>query len=325
MIAPLTFNPIFKQKIWGGAEICRFKGTAPQDAVGESFEVSTLPGDESVVAEGEFAGRTLADLVKTFGPRIVGNRVFERFGTEFPLLIKFIDAAEPLSVQVHPDDKLAQEMGHPYGKMEMWYIVESRPGASLLAGFSTDFSAERYAQSLADGTLQQYINVEPTRPGDTFVIPPGCIHSIGAGNLLIEIQQSSGDTFRVYDFDRVGADGKKRELHVAQAQRALCFKADGTKRVAYTPTDNAPVLLASTPYFTTRRCRFTHPATISYATLDSFVVFIAYEGTAILTDAAGNKLTLPAGHSALFPAENASVTIAPAPNAPFAFLEASLG
>lgn len=308
----LQFNALLKTTIWGGEEVTALKKlkNAPEQ-VGESWEISGVPGNETVVADGEFKGETLEKLIGRFGAELVGKRNLERYGTTFPLLIKFISAAQDLSIQVHPDDAMAQRMGHPYGKTEMWYIVHTQPGASLCSGFNADFSADGYTESLADGTLMNHLSRHETRPGDCFFIPAGRIHSIGAGNFLVEIQQSSNDTFRVYDFDRTDAEGHKRELHVAQAREALDYKAYPEYRTQYEPRPNDCTPLVDCPQFTTRLYELTAPLKADYTDIDSFVILIAFEGAATLRYAEG-ELTLRAGESVLFPATTEGVEIVPA-------------
>lgn len=307
----LQFNALLKTTIWGGEEVTALKKleNAPKQ-VGESWEISGVPGNETVVADGEFKGETLEKLIERFGAELVGKRNIERYGTTFPLLIKFISAAQDLSIQVHPDDAMAQRMGHPYGKTEMWYIVHTQPGASLCSGFNADFSADGYTESLADGTLMNHLSRHETRPGDCFFIPAGRIHSIGAGNFLVEIQQSSNDTFRVYDFDRTDAEGHKRELHVAQAREALDYKAYPEYRTQYEPHPNDCTPLVDCPQFTTRLYELTAPLKADYTDIDSFVILIAFEGAATLRYAEG-ELTLRAGESVLFPATTEGVEIVP--------------
>lgn len=307
----LQFNALLKTTIWGGEEVTALKKleNAPEQ-VGESWEISGVPGNETVVADGEFKGETLEKLIERFGAELVGKRNLERYGTTFPLLIKFISAAQDLSIQVHPDDAMAQRMGHPYGKTEMWYIVHTQPGASLCSGFNADFSADGYTESLADGTLMNHLSRHETRPGDCFFIPAGRIHSIGAGNFLVEIQQSSNDTFRVYDFNRTDTEGHKRELHVAQAREALDYKAYPEYRTQYEPRPNDCTPLVDCPQFTTRLYELTAPLKADYTDIDSFVILIAFEGAATLRYAEG-ELTLRAGESVLFPATTEGVEIVP--------------
>lgn len=311
-------------KIWGGTEIGRLKGISGQQNIGESFELSGMAGSETVVAEGEFAGRTLRDLLHDYGTQILGQHNAARFGTDFPLLIKFISAADDLSIQVHPDDAMAQELGHPFGKNEMWFVVKADADAHLLAGFRKGITAARYDEALVTGTLIHHINVEPTYPGDCFYIPAGCIHSIGKGNLLIEIQQSSDDTFRVYDFDRMDANGQKRELHKEEARRALNYDDTRSHRVNYAHKTRQVTTLVSSPSFTTRLCPVNAPIVLDYKDLDSFVIYVIATGAARFTDAEGHSLTLTAGSTVLFPAENTAVSVVPTTADGCTFLEVSI-
>lgn len=319
---PLRFKELLLPTIWGGEDIVELKGLQGRmEDIGESWEISGVAGKETPVTGGEDDGLTLAELIERYGASLVGRRNLERYGTTFPLLVKFISAANSLSVQVHPDDAMARRMGHPYGKTEMWYIVKTAPWASLCSGFKHDFSAEAYTDSLAEGTLTSHLAYHDTHPGDCFFIPAGRIHCIGAGNFLVEIQQSSNDTFRVYDFDRVDDLGNKRELHVEQARKALNYKAEPNYRTQYEPHPGQPVVLVNCPEFTVRLLQSAGEMTVDYAGIDSFVIYVAYEGKAMLTDSEGNELMLEAGQSVLFPAVNAAVRIEPVGNAGFSCLE----
>lgn len=307
----LRFTPLLKTTIWGGEELTELKHLpgAPRQ-VGETWEISGLPGDETPVSEGEHRGLTLAQLINIYGADLVGKANYERFGTNFPLLIKFMSTAKDLSIQVHPDDAMAQRMGRPFGKSEMQFILHAQPGAHFYAGFNTDFSADAYSRSVADGTLIDYLRCHETHEGDCFFIPAGHIHSIGSGNMLIEIQQSSNDTFRAYDFDRRDAQGNKRTLHIAEAREALDFKAYPTHRVAYTHQPNRRADLLLCKDFTVHLYELTLPTATDYSRLDSFVIYIAYEGKATLRYDEG-ELTLQAGETILFPATTTGVEIIP--------------
>ncbi len=289
----------------------RLKGLALPSDIGECLEVSGMPGEETVVANGEYAGQTLQQLLQLQGAALLGRRNFERFGTNFPLLVKFISTADDLSLQVHPDDNMARTMGRRNGKSEMWYVVRAEEGTKVLSGFSEDISEELCLESIAEGRLCEHINTLPVHSGDCFFIPAGRIHSIGAGCLFIEIQQSSDDTFRIYDFDRQETDGCTRTLHLNEALKALSYEKVVDPRTCYTPKTNTPVILISTPQFTVRLCRFTEKATLDYSDLDSFVCFVVFEGRVQLTDAEGRSVTLSAGRTVLFPAENPLVNVEP--------------
>lgn len=318
---PIKFGYLLKSTIWAGEDIVKMKNIADQHGIGESWEISGVPGDETRVVEGDDLGATLPELIEKYGAKFVGEKNLQQYGTTFPLLIKFISAAEPLSIQVHPDDAMANRMGHPYGKTEMWYIVGSGKGASLCSGFAHDFSAEAYTNSLEDGSLEEHLAYHDTKAGDCFFIPAGRIHSIGADNFLIEIQQSSNDTFRVYDFNRTDAQGNRRELHVAQTQEALDYKAYDEYRSHYTAEQNAATLMVECPQFTTRLIKADQKLVMNYADVDSFVILIAYEGSAQLTDSEGNTTTLAKGESILLPACNESLTITPVGGEQFSCVE----
>lgn len=224
-IPPLKFRPILKSVIWGGEKIAPFKGiVTDQKNIGESWEVSGVPSNPSVVENGPDAGKTLPELVEKYKDALVGKEVYARYGNTFPLLVKIIDAAGDLSLQVHPDDELARKRHNSLGKTEMWYIVDTEPDAVICAGLSKNITPEDYVAKVADNTLMDVVAHHKSHPGDVFFLPAGRIHSIGAGNLLVEVQETSDVTYRIYDFGRVDAKtGKPRELHVEQAKDAIDY------------------------------------------------------------------------------------------------------
>ena len=249
---PLKFHPILKQTLWGGERIIPYKELASGlSRVGESWELSGMPGSESVVAEGPWAGSTLSELIGRFGAELLGKANYARFGQEFPLLVKFIDAREDLSIQVHPDDELARKRHGKSGKCEMWYVLEAEPGASLLTGFSRPIAPAEYERRVADNTLTDVLNRQAIASGDVFYLPAGRVHSIGKGSFIVEIQQSSDITYRIYDFDRRDAAGNSRELHTELAREAIDFESSENSRITYAPENNQEVRLVTTPYFTT--------------------------------------------------------------------------
>lgn len=320
-MTPLKFTPLYKTPLWGGTDIVRLKNAAHYDTIGESWEISAVPNDETVVAEGQHQGQTLRQLIAQYGAQLVGQANFERYGQDFPLLIKFISASQPLSIQVHPDNEMAQRIEQkPYGKTEMWYVVDTHPQADLYLGFRQDLNADSYLAHLNGGTLLDTLNHVQTKAGDSFFIQAGQIHSIGAGNFIIEIQQASDLTYRVYDFDRKDANGQTRELHTEKAVQALDFKAKADHRSDYASTVNAPIVLERHPEFTTLLYHCT-AATRAQLTADSFAIFIAYEGRATLTDNEGHLLTLEAGESVFFPATTEWVDIQPESGSQFSFLQ----
>ena len=311
LLSPLKFSPVLKSPLWAGRGIVELKHLCGVDAVGESWEVSGVPGDEPAVSEGPLKGYTLRRLTEEFGADFLGKANLERYGLDFPLLIKFISADGDLSIQVHPDDAMAQRYGKPFGKTEMWYIIGADEGASLCSGFKHDLTPEEYDAIMAEGTLCDYLAAHKTHIGDCFFIPAGQIHSIGKGNLLIEVQQSSDLTYRVFDFNRRDAQGNLRELHTEKAREALNFKARDEYRTQYDDRDNAHIVLERHPEFTTSVMHLTGAFERDLSAVDSFVILIAYEGAATLTTDGGHTATLKAGESILFPACTQHITITP--------------
>lgn len=219
MLYPMTFKPILKKIIWGGSDICPFKGITPvQEGIGESWELSHVEGNYSVVDNGALEGKTLDELIRTYGKQLLGEKVVEQFGSIFPLLIKFIDARDNLSIQVHPDDELAKKRHNSFGKTEMWYVINAAKGAGLYSGFSKQINADEYVKRVEDNTIMDVLQRYEVNPGDVFFLPAGRVHAIGAGCFIAEIQQTSNITYRIYDYDRKGPDGKGRELHTELAR-----------------------------------------------------------------------------------------------------------
>jgi mannose-6-phosphate isomerase len=279
---PLKFQPILKDKIWGGQKLQQLlhKSTSSTKA-GESWEISDVEGDTSIVANGPLKGTSLKTLMDTYTSDLMGTKNFRQFGNKFPLLIKFIDAKQDLSVQLHPNDKLAKARHNSFGKTEMWYVVQADPASNLIVGFNQEMTPELYVKHLEDKTLQSILNFDAVKAGDTYFIEVGRIHAIGAGVLLAEIQQTSDITYRVYDWDRVDADGNERELHNDIALEAFDFDMPDNFRVQYTPKSNVSTELVSCPYFTTNVLEVTE--TISKQnTQDSFVIYMCVEGKANL-------------------------------------------
>jgi mannose-6-phosphate isomerase len=307
------FNPILKSTLWGGEKIVPFKHLAShQTNVGESWEVSDVEGDESVVADGPDKGKNLSQLVREYQGRLVGQDNYVRFGNRFPLLIKFIDAQDDLSIQVHPNDALAMERHHSMGKTEMWYVIDNGGGkAHLRSGLKTKITPEEYAAKVADHTICEALAEYAVQPGDVFFLPAGRIHSIGAGCFIAEIQQTSNITYRIYDFDRRDKNGNPRELHTELAKAAIDYTVEADYRTAYTPKKDEPVELVSCPYFTTTVYDLTEEMTLDYADLDSFVIFICMEGRCTVRNDEGELTTLQAGESLLLPATTKDVHVVP--------------
>lgn len=250
IIPPFKFVPYLKSVLWGGNKIAPFKGiVTDQKSIGESWEISGVPGHESIVAEGDDKGMTLPALIEKYGARLVGDKVYARFGNTFPLLIKLIDAEKDLSVQVHPDDRLAKERHNSLGKTEMWYIVDAEPGAKIYAGLSEQITPDDYTRLVGEKKIMDVIACHDSHDGDLFFLPAGRIHAIGAGNLLAEIQETSDITYRVYDFDRRDAEGNTRELHTEQAKDAIDYKVYPEYKSEYDREAKGEVPLIDCEYF----------------------------------------------------------------------------
>lgn len=306
------FEPILKSTLWGGEKIVPFKRiSSAQTSVGESWELSGVKGNESVVSEGPEAGTTLPGLIDRHGAQLLGKANFERFGREFPLLVKFIDARQDLSIQVHPNDALAWERHRSKGKTEMWYVIDADAGARLRSGFAKKVTPEQYEASVADNTITDLLQEYEINRGDLFFLPAGRVHSIGAGAFIAEIQQTSDITYRIYDFNRRDAQGNTRELHTEQAKGAIDYTVLPDYRTQYEQAVNREVELVSCPYFSTSLCELTEPLTLDLSALDSFVVAICVAGSGTLTDDSGRTLPVHEGETALVPASVRSLRMTP--------------
>lgn len=307
---PLKFNALLKQTIWGGEKIIPFKKIDSNlTNVGESWEISGVPGDETVVAEGPLAGKSLNTIVAEYKEKLVGEENYERFGTSFPLLIKFIDARQPLSIQVHPTDELAKKQGKLRGKTEMWYVMDSDENASLLSGLKKKITPEQYKAMVENDTICDAIAQYDVKAGDCFFLPAGRIHAIGTGCFLAEIQQTSDVTYRIYDYKRKDADGNYRELHTELAAESIDYTVEDDYRTAYESRKNEGIGLVSCPYFSTAVYDLDEPMTLDYSELDSFVILIALQGNATITDNEGNKTSLNAGETVLIPATTQTISV----------------
>ena len=299
---PIKFNPLLVQTLWGGEKIIPFKHlNSDLTQVGESWEISGVKGNETVVSEGEFKGKKLNELVDELKGKLVGEANYKRFGNDFPLLIKFIDARQELSIQVHPTDELAQKRGKLRGKTEMWYIMDSDESAKLRAGMKEKITPEQYKQMVEDDTITEAIAEYKVKEGDCFFLPAGRIHSIGTGCFLAEIQQTSDVTYRIYDFKRKDKDGNYRELHTEEAAECIDYNVEPNYRTEYTPVKNEGVALVECPYFTTAVYDLNEPMTLDYSELDSFVILIGLKGSGEITDNEGNTTTLCEGETILIP------------------------
>lgn len=308
---PFKFEPILKSIIWGGSDISKFKNTTPQDGIGESWEISGVKGNISCVSNGPMAGKMLDELLHLYGPQLAGNEVYRQFGDTFPLLIKFIDARDDLSIQVHPNDVLGKQRHNSFGKTEMWYVINAAPGAYLYSGFKESITPEEYPQTVANNTFTNKLMKYEVNAGDVFYLPAGRVHAIGAGCFIAEIQQTSDITYRIYDYNRRDAAGNERQLHTEQAKDAIDFKVYDSYKTEYTKNPNQPVKLVTSPYFTTHLLEMNRYMERNYASLDSFIIYICMEGSCKVNDNKGNTVTLQQGESMLIPADTTSVTIEP--------------
>lgn len=281
---PLKFKTIFKDKIWGGEKIKTYLGKdfSPLPNCGETWEISGVKSDVSIIANGPLTGTSLADLLAQEKENLVGKSVYKRFGNEFPLLIKFIDANDDLSIQVHPNDELAKKRHESLGKTEMWYVIQADEGSSLISGFNQEVNRELYLKKFNTGKLTDILNKENVKANDVYFLPAGRVHTIGKGLLIAEIQQTSDITYRIYDFDREDAQGNKRELHTEEALDAIDYNFYDDYKTSYQAIDNQPVALVSCPYFTTNVLDYTQETFRDYSNLDSFVIHICLEGSYIL-------------------------------------------
>jgi mannose-6-phosphate isomerase len=308
---PYKFKPILKSTIWGGNKIIPFKNlSSEQKNVGESSEISCEPGDISVVANGDEMNKTLLELLQEHKAYLVGEANYERFGHEFPLLIKFIDANDELSIQVHPDDVLALERHQSKGKTEMCYVVDNNNNTvELKAGFKKSITPEAYEAMIEDNTICDALAEYQVKPGDVFFLPAGRVHSIGKGCFIAEIQQTSNITYRIYDFNRRDDQGQLRELHTQESKDAIDYTVLPDYRTEYTPVKNESVEVVSCPYFTTSVYDLNEPMTVDYSELDSFVIYICLEGKCNITDEQGHTCTLNKGESVLIPAATQEIKI----------------
>lgn len=309
---PFKFEPILKPVIWGGSDICRFKKIEPiQEGIGESWEISDVHGSASRISNGNLAGTSLDELLSRYGEELVGKKVYQKFRNTFPLLIKFIDARDDLSIQVHPNDTLAKERHNSFGKTEMWYVIHAAPGAYLYSGFKESITPEEYPETVKNNTFTDKLMKYDVKAGDVFYLPAGRVHAIGAGCFIAEIQQTSDITYRIYDYNRKDAAGNSRELHTELAKDAIDFKVYDSYKTAYEENINHPVKLVTSPYFTTHLLEMDHQMERNYSGIDSFVIYICMAGHCTVKDDKGNSDTLREGESMLIPADTNSMTIVP--------------
>ena len=309
---PFKFETVLKEKVWGGnALVSRYnKKSSGSLKIGESWELSAVSDNQSVINNGFLAGNNIEELIEVYMGDITGDTVYEKFGNEFPLLIKLIEAREDLSIQVHPGNDMARERHNAYGKTEMWYILESEKGAKIYTGFKEGITKEMYEEALREGTLPDLLNVESAEAGDVFFTPAGTVHAIGAGTVLAEIQQTSDVTYRIFDWNRKHSGKEKRELHTDLALDALDFSASVPKKNRKEPELNRSENLVSCEFFSTNILHFNKPVHKEYFLNDSFVVYICIEGEfRICWD--DSYETMSKGETCLLPAMIKKVTLEP--------------
>jgi len=312
---PLKFEPILKSIIWGGSEIPKFKNLPNKESgIGESWEISAVENNVSIIANGSLAGKKLDDLIDEAKGNLVGNKIYDKFGNKFPLLIKFIDAQDDLSIQVHPDDKLAKERHNSFGKTEMWYVVKATPDAFIVSGFKNKITPEQYLEKVKNNTFTDTLQKYKAKEGDVYFLPAGRVHAIGSGCFIAEIQQTSNITYRIYDYNRKDAQGKGRELHTELAKDAIDYSVYDSYKADYKSTKNKPVELVSCKYFTTNLLELDNNITQDLTDIDSFIIYMCLEGFCHIDDDKGNKVTINQGETILIPAETKHVTIVPTKN-----------
>lgn len=300
---PLKFQPIFKYRIWGGNKLRdELQKNTTAEQIGESWEISDVDGDETVVLDGSLKGSTLKKLIQEYKSDFVGKKVYDVFGDSFPLLIKFIDAHLPLSIQVHPDDTIAKARHHSFGKNEMWYIMDADEGAELIVGFKKETTKEEYLNKLDKGEVLDLLNVEKVKKGDAYYIPAGRVHAIGAGVLLAEIQQTSDVTYRIFDYERIDAStGKKRELHNELAVDVIDFNTHDEYKTQYEKNENESSQLIHTPYFKSNFINLSGSIIKDYSNMDSFVIYICTQGV-VEIQCQNETYAIRKGETILFPA-----------------------
>jgi len=309
---PLKFESFLKEKIWGGTSLVNryHKKADPFLKYGESWELSAVSDNLSVVSNGFLAGNNIEELIEVYMGDITGDTVFEKFGNEFPLLVKLIEAREDLSIQVHPGNNLAKERHQAYGKTEMWYIIESEKSSKIFTGFKYPVTRESYIESVKNGNIADLMNVENPDPGDTFFTPAGRIHAIGAGIILVEIQQTSDITYRIFDWNRKNPNGKSRELHTELALEAIDFAAAGKNKISKGSVLNKTRNLVSCEFFSTNIISFNEKIDKDYSLIDSFVIYFCIDGEFMIRWD-GNSEPVTKGETVLLPAMIKEVILEP--------------
>ena len=310
---PFLFEPNLHPIVWGGRRLRPYKGMeASDEPIGESWEVSAVPSSTSIISNGAFAGKDLNSVISLSPARILGGKVARKYGGKLPLLVKFIDAEKDLSIQVHPNDAMAQREHGKFGKSEIWYIIDAKPGSHLYAGFKDEITPEDYKRRVEDGTIVEVLARHEVKAGDVFYLPAGRVHAICGGILLAEVQQSSDVTYRIFDYNRPGLDGKPRELHTAQAAKALDFHVERNYRTDYPETANRATQIIDTPYFDVRVMEVSKPFHRDLRKYDSFIITMCIEGDCVIhVRSTGDEILLKEGHSTLIPAAIADFELWP--------------
>jgi mannose-6-phosphate isomerase len=309
---PLKFIPQYKDKIWGGKKLREILGKKnATDKAGESWEISSVQGNISVVENGFLAGNNLQELIEVYMGDLVGDKIYDQFGIEFPLLIKFIDATEQLSIQVHPNDEMALKRHSSYGKTEMWYIIQAEKNSELIVGFNSEIEKNTYVHHLENNTLTEILNYVKVKAGDVVFLPAGRIHAIGAGILLAEIQQTSDITYRIYDFNRLDSDGNPRELHTDLSIDAIDYSFNDKYKINYLNRINESSELVKCKYFTTNILDFNITIEKDYLQLDSFIIYMCLDGKFVIEYYNNETINVSKGESLLIPAEIKNLRLNP--------------
>ena len=310
---PLLFEPNLHPVIWGGNQLRSYKGLEPSDEpIGESWEVSAVPTSTSIISNGEWKGRDLISVINEHPDAILGKKVNEKYDGKLPLLVKFIDAKKDLSIQVHPDDEMAMQEHGKMGKSEMWYVIKADEGAHLYAGFKQEITPEEYQRRIADSTITKVLADHQVKAGEVFYLPAGRVHAICGGILLAEVQQSSDVTYRIYDYNRLGMDGKPRELHTELAAKALDYHVESNYRTEYSETDNKALHIINSSYFDVRVMKLTESFHRNLLKYDSFVISMCLEGDCVIHVRSTNEeMTLKQGYCTFIPAAIADYDVIP--------------
>lgn len=309
---PMLFEPNLHSVVWGGNRLTEWKGLGCVGNIGESWEVSAVPGNESVVENGTFAGYKLTQVIEMMPGEVLGNAVAKEYDNKLPLLVKFIDAQGDLSIQVHPDDRMAGREHGKFGKTEMWYVLDAEPGACLYSGFKEELTAEQYKQLVEEGKICDALARHEVHAGDVFYIPAGRVHAICHGIMLAEVQQSSDVTYRIFDYNRAGLDGKPRELHTDLAAQALDFHVEDEYKTDYQNDSNRANKVIESPFFSVRVTEMDAPFHRNLVKYDSFIILMCLKGDChVNVRSTGTDVLVREGFSCLIPASIADYDIIP--------------